>query len=119
MGKAETASREKSNQARPQVRAALALRIAVNREVGGTRAVLFVAVLLGIVFGLLPVLGGCGAARHQAPRVTAMVVLERGCLVSVALTEHAECSGPDLEHLNCTGLTLTKRVGCEKLRITR
>jgi hypothetical protein len=114
MGKAETASREKIKRPLPG-RTFLALRIAVNREVGGTRAVLFVAVLLGIVF----VLSGCGAARHQAPRVTAMVVLERGCLVSVALTEHAECSGPDLEHLNCTGLTLTKRVGCEKLRIAR
>jgi hypothetical protein len=69
MGKAETASRDKSNQARPQVRAALALRIAVKRL--GRTSSSFVA-LLAIFLGmaacgrLIPVFAqekSCGVER--------------------------------------------------------
>lgn len=40
-------------------------------------------------------------------------------MISVELTETAECSGADLKHLVCTGLLLTKKADCETLRIQR
>ncbi len=40
-------------------------------------------------------------------------------MVSVALSDKSECSGVDLEHMRCTGLTLAYKKGCEKLQVKR
>ncbi len=106
MGKAETASRNKTF---------LALRIAVKRLGRNSGGLVSVAVLLGIVFFL----SDCGARGARAGRATASVIVERGCIVSVALTDSTECAGADLNHLRCTGLLMTWKPGCEKLRVQR
>jgi len=48
-----------------------------------------------------------------------MLIVERDCIVSVGKTDKTECSGADLDHLHCTGLTMTWKKGCEKLRVAR
>ena len=62
--------------------------------------------------------GSCGAERHTAARKASFLV-ERECMVSIALTDKTECAGADGDHLHCTGLRLTWRKGCETLRISR
>jgi MraW methylase family protein len=106
----------------PATKTFLALRIAVNREMEELGQFLsrtfcrFGAVLLGIVF----VLSGCGVrGARAAGGPTASMIVGRDCIVSVMLTDKTECAGADLEHLRCTGLTLTYKAGCEKLRIAR
>lgn len=45
------------------------------------------------------------------------VVLVRDCLLSVALSDNAECHGDDFTHMSCTGILITKRKGCESLKV--
>src|SRR5712691_7210638 len=97
MGKAETASRNKINQARPQVRPALALRIAVNRVFQWRRnSGSFAAVLLGIA-----VAASACAARDQGlrgrkygrraavPGCAAQVYVAKGCYAQ-SFPDHLE-----------------------------
>jgi hypothetical protein len=37
----------------------------------------------------------------------------RECLTTIALSDHAECHGPDKQHLVCTGLIITAKADCE------
>ncbi len=113
MGKAEIASRVHKTESLLAVSTADsgAADSGESRD-GGTRAISFAAVLLGTVL----VLNGCAMRKPQEIRITAALVMERACMVSVALTERTECTGPDLDHLRCTGLMLTSKTGCEKVR---
>jgi hypothetical protein len=43
------------------------------------------------------------------------LVYRRECLTAVALSDHAECRGPDKAHLVCTGLIVTAKLDCEIL----
>ena len=47
------------------------------------------------------------------------VVVSRPCLTDIKITDHAECTGPDLKHMTCTGLLITYRKGCEVLKVVR
>lgn len=40
----------------------------------------------------------------------------RDCLLSIALSDRAECHGADVEHMTCTGILVTKRKNCEMLK---
>ncbi len=53
------------------------------------------------------------------PATSTEIVVPRACLTKIELTEKAECSGPDLQHMTCRGLLLTKKKGCEYLRIVK
>jgi hypothetical protein len=64
-------------------------------------------------------MSGCAAWRQHQARPSAAVLVERDCIVNVALTDKTECAGSDLDRLHCTGLMLTWKKGCEKVRIQR
>lgn len=44
------------------------------------------------------------------------IILVRDCLLSVELSDKAECHGDDFNHMSCTGILITKRKGCESIK---
>lgn len=59
----------------------------------------------------------CGCAAGMRKPISARVELARHCITKVELSEKTQCKGPDLEHLSCTGIVLTKKNGCETLHV--
>lgn len=63
-------------------------------------------VRLGLVI-LLVTLGALAAKPEY--------VLIRDCMISIELSDRAECKGPDMDHMVCTGVLITKKKNCEML----
>ena len=59
----------------------------------------------------------CGCAERKP--VTAQVHIPREGIVSVALNDHTDCKGPDINHLKCTGIVLTVKDHYETLEVQK
>ena len=50
---------------------------------------------------------------------TVEVVVDRECATAVNMGPKFECTGPDDQHLTCTGLVVSFKPSCERLNIVR
>lgn len=76
-----------------------------------TKMLLVLVAYLVLVMILSALMGGCAARRPAAASL--VITVPRACLIDAQLTPKTECEGPDLEHLDCKGIKLTKKKGCE------
>ncbi len=77
--------------------------------------ILLAVLLFFLVAGGSFLLFGCAEKKP----IRAQVVMERACITKVEEGKETRCTGPDMQHLSCTGIVLTYHPGCEVLQIKK
>ena len=68
--------------------------------------------LLAIIFGILAVVLVNGDQRVE-------YVVSGRCITKIAMKHDGECSGPDKDHMTCSGILATYKPECAEWRVAK
>jgi hypothetical protein len=70
-------------------------------------------------FCLLALVGLGGCAARVAPSSRAVIVVPNACIKEIRQTRQMRCTGPDENHLVCTGIEMQIIKGCAEVRVKK
>lgn len=59
----------------------------------------------------------CGCAKKPPNVLVMQMYVPTACIEEVTKGPETACQGPDMQHLMCTGIHMTKHVGCEEIKL--
>jgi hypothetical protein len=70
-------------------------------------------------FCLLALVGLGGCAARVAPSSRTTIVMPNACIEKIRQTQRMRCTGPDENHLVCTGIEIQIIKGCAEINVKK